>query len=274
MPCPTPAALAEAGKAVGYQNLQLDPATHSASLLREHMLLDLGGIAMGYTVDEVLGVLARQGIRQALVDGSGDIGVGDPPPGKKGWTIGIAPPTAGQPPTRYVTLANAAITTSGDMFQHVDIGGVRYSHIVDPKTGLGLTDQSSVTLIARDCLTADSVTKAIAVERARTGTENGGRNSGAEVLIRRMAGDQMETYESPGFKAFRNRPGACRRRAGRGPLATAAGVGRWAGQRTRNCRYCADSLFVAAGRLPRRPIPSLQTRFDCRQCFSGGLCQK
>ncbi|HEY1785936.1 MAG TPA: FAD:protein FMN transferase [Pirellulales bacterium] len=203
---PDVAALAQAGKAVGYQNLVLDPATHTATLLREHMLLDLGGIAMGYTVDEVLGVLARQGIRQALVDGSGDIGVGDPPPGKPGWTIGIAPPTAGEPPTRYVTLANTAITTSGDMFQHVDIGGVRYSHIVNPKTGLGLTDQTSVTLIARDCLTADSVTKAIAVNGPEKGLKMVAEIPGAEVLIRRMVGAQMETYESPGFKAFAAEP--------------------------------------------------------------------
>jgi thiamine biosynthesis lipoprotein len=170
------------------------------------MVLDLGGIAMGYTVDEVLGLLARQGIRQAMVDGSGDIGLGDPPPGKKGWTIGIAPPTIGEPPTRYVALANAAITTSGDMYQHVDIDGVRYSHILDPKTGLGLTDRSSVTLIARDCLTADSVTKAIAVGGPEKGLKMVAEIPGAEVLIRRVVGDQMETYESPGFKAFQTDP--------------------------------------------------------------------
>jgi thiamine biosynthesis lipoprotein len=199
---PEPAVLAQAGKAVGYQYLQLDPAQHAASLLREHMILDLGGIAMGYTVDEVLGVLARQGIRRALVDGSGDIGLGDPPPGKSGWTIGIAPPTIGEPPTRYVTLANCAITTSGDMYQHVDFDGVRYSHIVDPKTGLGLTDRSSVTLIARDCLTADSVTKAIAVGGPEKGLKIVAGIAGAEVLIRRVVADQVETYESPGFKAF------------------------------------------------------------------------
>ena len=154
---------------------------------------------MGYTVDEVLDVLAEQGIRQALVDGSGDIGLGDPPPGKTGWTIGIAPPAADEPPTRYVTLANAAITTSGDVFQHVDIDGVRYSHIVDPKTGLGLTDRSSVTLIARDCLTADSVTKAIAVGGPDKGLKLVAANPGAEVLIRRVVGERLETLRVAGL---------------------------------------------------------------------------
>ena len=142
------------------------------------MLLDLGGIAMGYTVDEVLKVLAAQGIRQALVDGSGDIGVGDPPPGKAGWTIGIAPPSADTPPTRYVTLAHAAITTSGDVFQHVEIAGVRYSHIVDPKTGLGLTDRSSVTLIARRLPDGRQRHQSHRGRRAGKGIETGRGNSG------------------------------------------------------------------------------------------------
>ena len=199
---PDPEALAKARAAVGYKKLKLDPAEHTASLLEPGMILDLGGIAMGYTVDEVLEVLAREGIRQALVDGSGDIGVGDPPPGKSGWTIGIAPPSADGPPTRYVTLTRAAITTSGDVFQHVEINGVRYSHIVDPQTGLGLTDRSSVTLVARDCLTADSVTKAIAVNGPEKGLKIVAAIPGAEVFIRRVVGDQLETYESAGFKGF------------------------------------------------------------------------
>ena len=157
---------------------------------------------MGYTVDEVLKLLAERGIRQALVDGSGDIGLGDPPPGEPGWRIGIAPPAADEPPTRFVVLANQAITTSGDVFQHVVIEGVRYSHIVDPKTGLGLTDRSSVTLIAPDCMTADSVTKAIAVLGPARGLKLVAAIPGAEVLIRRVVDEKLETVESPGFKKY------------------------------------------------------------------------
>ena len=78
------------------------------------------------------------GITRALVDGSGDIVVGDPPPGEKGWRIGVAPLEAKNgPPSRYLTLANCAVTTSGDAWQYVELDGKRYSHILDPKTGLG-----------------------------------------------------------------------------------------------------------------------------------------
>jgi thiamine biosynthesis lipoprotein len=199
---PNPAALAKAAESVGYRFLHLDPAAHTASLERPGMLLDLGGIAMGYTVDEVLKLLRDEGISQALVDGSGDVGLGDPPPGKAGWVVGIAPPGSEAQADRYVTLANAAITTSGDLYQHIDIDGVRYSHIVNPKTGIGLTDQSSVTLIARQCITADSVTKAIAVGGPKKGLALVAGIEGAEVLIRRLADGKVESLESPGFQKF------------------------------------------------------------------------
>ncbi len=199
---PTAERMEQARAAVGYKNLTLDPDAHTARLLRPQMVLDLGGIAMGYTVDEVLAVLAKQGIRQALVDASGDIGVGDPPPGKAGWTVGIAPLAPDAPPSRYVLLANRAISTSGDAFQHVDIGGKRYSHIVDPRTGLGLTDSSSVTVIADNCFDADGLDTTVSVLGPEKGMELVAKTAGAQVLILRMEDGKLATYESPGFKKF------------------------------------------------------------------------
>jgi thiamine biosynthesis lipoprotein len=148
------------------------------------MRLDLGGIAAGYAVDEALRVLNAHGITRAMVNGSGDIGVSDPPPGVQGWRIGIAPlekPDAA--PSRYLLLSNAAVTTSGDAFQFVEIGGQRYSHIVDPRTGLGLTDRSSVTVVARDCITADSLATAVSVLGPEKGLELIEATPGAAALI-------------------------------------------------------------------------------------------
>jgi thiamine biosynthesis lipoprotein len=161
--------LDEARQAVGYQKLKLDASKHSATLVAPGMRLDLGGIATGYAVDEAMAVLRDRGIASALIDASGDILVSDPPPGQKGWRIGIAPLEADGPPSRHLSLRNAAVTTSGDAFQHVVLNGQRYSHIVDPATGLGLTDRSSVTVIAADCITADSVATAVCV----MGPQNG-----------------------------------------------------------------------------------------------------
>src|SRR5262249_33783127 len=127
------------------------------------MLLDLGGIAKGYAADESLKLLKEKfGITRALVAAYGDIACGDPPPGEDAWTVEIAPISKNQK-QRSVKLANAAVSTSGDLEQFVVINGVRYSHILDPKTGLGLTGRRSVTVIAPKGITADSMTKAVSV---------------------------------------------------------------------------------------------------------------
>ena len=161
---PEPAKLAAARKLVGYQSIHLDHSAGTAELAKPQMLLDLGGIAKGYAGDEALAVLRRHGITRALIDASGDIVVGDPPPGKSGWLIGIAPLSNSEAaPSRFLTLSNSAVATSGDAFQSITIEGKRYSHIVDPKTGLGLSEPSSVTVVAPDGITADSLASAVSV---------------------------------------------------------------------------------------------------------------
>ena len=158
---PDPDLLAKALRLVGGDAIRLDARNRTVELTRPGMKLDLGGIAKGYASGEALAVLKREGIATALVAGSGDIVAGDPPPGKSGWTIGIAPLEAEPQPDgtrgRTILLSNAAISTSGDAEQFVEIDGKRYSHVVDPKTGLGLTDRRSVTVIAPEGLLADGL---------------------------------------------------------------------------------------------------------------------
>jgi thiamine biosynthesis lipoprotein len=161
---PDPIRLAEARQLVDYRFIEIDEKTGSVTLQKTGMRLDLGGIAKGYAGDQALAVLNSKGITRAMIDGSGDIVVGDPPPGKRGWKVGVAPlEKPDGPPSRYLLLSNAAIATSGDAFQHVEIAGIRYSHIVNPQTGLGLTTRSSVTVIAPDGITADSLASAVTV---------------------------------------------------------------------------------------------------------------
>ena len=123
------------------------------------MKLDLGGIAKGYAAGEAIAVLKRHGIARALVAGAGDIVVSGPPPDADGWTVGIAPleTPASRARAVYLSLKDAAISTSGDAERFVEIDGKRYSHIVDPRTGLGVVDRCSVTVVAPDGATADSL---------------------------------------------------------------------------------------------------------------------
>jgi thiamine biosynthesis lipoprotein len=172
---PEAAAVRAASARSGYRKLHLDMERRTATLDEPDMQLDVGGIAKGYAADEALRVLARLGIRRALVAMSGDLAIGDAPPGKAGWTV-----AAGEP-ARVLVLSNAAVSTSGDTEQHLDAGGVRYSHIVDPATGMGLTHATVVTIVARRGIDADGLATAVSVlgeERGRAVAEQ----YGARVL--------------------------------------------------------------------------------------------
>jgi len=197
---PRPDLLAEARAAVGWGKLRLDPKARTATLLVPNMRLDLASVAKGYAVDEALKVLRAHGVNRALVAGAGDMAVSDPPPGKVGWRIEVAPLDAtNAPPPRFVLLRRAALATSGDLFQRVEIDGVRYSHIVDPKTGLGLTDHSLVTVIAPDCATANSVATAASVLGPQAGLKLIEATPDAAGRIVRKPGTVIEAFESRRF---------------------------------------------------------------------------
>jgi thiamine biosynthesis lipoprotein len=160
---PDPKELAAARERVGYAKVKLNPQRKTVQLTTPGMLLDLGGIAKGYAADEALKLIKDKfGITRALVAAGGDITCGAPPPGKTAWKIEVAPISKKQQPLS-LALAHAAVSTSGDLEQFVVIGGVRYSHVIDPRTGMGLTGQRSVTVIAPNGITADSMTKAVSV---------------------------------------------------------------------------------------------------------------
>ncbi len=198
---PEPKRLAEALSLIGHDQLLLDEDRRTVRLLKPGMLLDLGGIAKGYAVDEAQKVLKKHGVRSALVAGGGDIAVSEPPPGREGWPIGIAPlDDPNQPPTKTITLANAAVSTSGDAEQFVEIGGRRYSHIVDPKTGVGLTGRSSVTVVAPNGTLADALATAVSVLGPKRGLELIERTDGAAAFIVLAAEQGAAVFESKRWK--------------------------------------------------------------------------
>jgi len=194
---PSKELIAEMKARVGWQNLQLDPATKSAKLLVPEMRLDVAAIAKGYAIDAAVKVLRARGLNQVLVGGSGDMMAGDPPPGEAGWKIEVAPLDApGAPPSQVVLLNNSAIATSGDFFQHVEIGGVRYSHIVDPHTGVGLTDHSLVTILGPDCTTADGLGTAISSLGPERGMKLIEETPGISARVARKPSEWVEVYYS------------------------------------------------------------------------------
>jgi thiamine biosynthesis lipoprotein len=193
--------LTEMKSRVGYKNLRLDPEHQTAELLVPEMRLDLGAIAKIFAVDEAIAVLKQRGISRALVGGSGDMTAADAPPGQSGWRIEVAPlDVPGAPPSQVVYLKNRSIATSGDVFQRVEIDGKRYSHIVDPRTGLGLTDHSLVTVIAADGMTANGLSTSISVLGPERGLKLVEETPGAAAHIVRQPGEKIEFVESTRWK--------------------------------------------------------------------------
>jgi thiamine biosynthesis lipoprotein len=159
---PRPDKLAVALGAVGAGTVELVSDTNSVRLPKPGTRLDPGGIGMGYAADRAAAILTAHGIDSAMIDASGDVLVSAAPPGTAGWRIAVAPLRPGGRGETLI-LAHAAVTTSGDAYQAVEIEGVRYSHIVDPRTGLGVTGQTTVTVIAADATTADALATAASV---------------------------------------------------------------------------------------------------------------
>ncbi len=161
---PDNAAVAEARARCGFRLLHLDPAHQTVELERPDMQLDAGAIAKGDAADEALKVLSARGIRSALVAASGDLAFSDAPPGESGWKIGLdAFDTPASPFTRVLRLTNAAVSTSGPTEQHINSGGKQYSHIINPRSGLGLTHEITASVVARRGIEADSFATAVSV---------------------------------------------------------------------------------------------------------------
>jgi FAD:protein FMN transferase len=172
-------------------------------LLKPGMRLDFGGIVKGYAADEARAVLKANGFPHALVGLAGDISAGEPPPGQAGWRIGvqgIGP--AEKPPDDYLLLRNKAVSTAGDMFQFVELDGKRYSHLVDPKTGLGITRRISVTVVAPTGLASDGLDSAAAILGSDKGLKLIESTPGAEGRIVELISSKTKSFPTAGFQKY------------------------------------------------------------------------
>ena len=148
----------------GYRYLHLDTANRSVWLEKAGMQLDVGGLGKGFVAQAVLDRLRSAGFIQTMVNAGGKIVTGPPPAGQSGWIIGInAPGEKEQLLPIYLSLDKMSVATSGDIYQFMEWKGRRYSHIIDPHTGLGLTRRRNVTAIAADGTTADWLATACSI---------------------------------------------------------------------------------------------------------------
>ncbi len=146
---------------VNFRNLQLDPADTSVRFARPGMRIDLGGIAKGYAIDRAAATLKAHGISRFLINAGGDIfASGRKAEGQK-WRIGIKHPRRPGELLAAFELSDSAVATSGDYERFVILDGLRYHHILDPRTGYPARSDQSVTVIAATAEEADAAATAL-----------------------------------------------------------------------------------------------------------------
>ncbi len=192
---PDPLVLAERVKRVDDGKLVLDPTAHTAVLREPGMAIGLGAIAKGYAVDRALVILRERGYVHALVNAGGDIAAAGQK-GNKPWVVGIQDPGA---PGYFATLAlrDEAVATSGNYERYFTIGGKRYHHILNPRTGMPAAGVRSVSIVAKDCMSADALATAVFVLGPQEGMALGEAQPGVGVVIVDAAG---AVTVSPGLR--------------------------------------------------------------------------
>jgi thiamine biosynthesis lipoprotein len=176
--------------------LSLDDAG-SITLLKEGANIDLSGIAKGYAVDKAASFLRESGVKDAIIDAGGDIYcMGQK--GRAGWRVGVKDPR-GNLFLGVLTLSDMAVATSGDYQRFFMIDGIRYSHIIDPKTGYPAKGAPiSVTIIADDCATADALATALSAMAPEAGLDLINGLDGVDAIIMNDTGSGVETRMTGG----------------------------------------------------------------------------
>ena len=157
---PADSAIRDAMSRTGYKKLKLDAKRKKVLLTQKGMRLDIGGLGKGFAAEEAVKVLRSFGIKSIMMDAGGKIVLTNPPPGTKGWNITIS---NGSDSLKTMPLSHVALATSGPTYRYMEYNGIRYSHIVDPKTGIGLLFHVRTTVISPDGTVADALATAFSV---------------------------------------------------------------------------------------------------------------
>ena len=192
--------LKNAMQSVGYQYIVLDSNIHAVKLLRPNMQLDVGGIGKGYVAQVMANFCKSKGVEKVLIDAGGKLAMATQV--DKPWRIGITIPNSEELIPLYLILQNQAVATSGNMYQFVEISGKKYSHIVNPRTGLGLTHQRNVTAIAPDGATADWLATACSVLSVRKALKLIESMPNCALFMAEMQRGKLKMWQSKRFESY------------------------------------------------------------------------
>jgi thiamine biosynthesis lipoprotein len=198
---PTPEAIKESVKNVGYQKIILDENEKTIFLRDKGMKLGLGGIAQGYIADKIKSLMVSKGCLSGIANVSGDIAAWGKQPDGKPWTIGIVNPMNKNKVFATFPLVDCAVETSGTYERYVVFNGIRYSHIINPKTGYPAQGIVSVTTFAKQTEVADVLAKGIFLKGVEAGLDFANQLKGVECII---VDDKGKIYTSKGINIEKN----------------------------------------------------------------------
>jgi thiamine biosynthesis lipoprotein len=148
---------------INYRNIILDKDNNTVFLKEKGMRIGFGGIGKGYAAERAKYILKQHGVKAGIVNAAGDLTTWGYQPDGKPWTIGIANPDSAQQPFSYMNITDMAVATSGNYEKFVLINGKKYSHTIDPKTGMPVHGIKSVTIISPNAEIADAMATPVTV---------------------------------------------------------------------------------------------------------------
>ena len=199
---PSEAEIEAAKDLTGFKNIIINERSKTISFKKPGIRFDFGGIVPGYVAQRVIDFLKTKNVNIALVDASGDIVMSDAPPGKDGWTIGInLPENENEIWDKKLELQNFAVSTSGDVYRYTIHNGIKYSHIIDPRTGYGVTSQRNVTVITKYGADADWLATACSILPIKKALSLA-KKEHAAIFIATLKNEKITIYKSKSLERY------------------------------------------------------------------------
>lgn len=168
---------------INYRNVIVDEQNSTVFLAEKGMRIGFGGIGKGYAAEKAKSLLQARGVESGIVNAAGDLTAWGYQPGGKPWTIGIADPDVARQAFSALEITNTSIATSGNYEKFVVIGGKKYSHTIDPRTGLPVTGIKSVTIICPNAEIADAMATPVMIMGIKAGLDMINQIKGLACII-------------------------------------------------------------------------------------------
>jgi thiamine biosynthesis lipoprotein len=166
---PSPEKARKMVRLINYRNVILDHGRRTVFLKEKGMRIGFGGIGKGYAAEMAKSVMIKKGVTSGIVNASGDLAAWGYQPNGSPWTIGVAHPDAAHMPFSYMNVTDQAVATSGNYEKYVMINNKKYSHTINPRTGLPVSGIKSVTIISPNAELSDALATPVTIMGIKAG---------------------------------------------------------------------------------------------------------